>query len=71
MIEKLYFLLKRFQNRLTYNLSDTSAIKEYLKTKHNNDTEKLTSFDIRKILNDNTRTSIKIIIKVTYKYLRQ
>ena len=33
-----------------YHLSDTSAIKQYLMTKHKKDTEKLKSYDVRKIL---------------------
>ena len=34
--------------RLTYHLSDTSALKQHLMTKYNNDTDKLKSSDIKK-----------------------
>ena len=44
--------------RVTYHLSDISAIKQYLITKHND--KKITSSDIRKILNDDSRTLNKI-----------
>ena len=41
--------------QLTYNFSDTSTIKQYLMTKHNNDTKKLPSSDKGKILNNHRR----------------
>ena len=46
-----------------YHLSDISAIKQHLKTKHNKDIDKLKSRDIRKILINNT----KIMYKNNYK----
>ena len=43
--------------RLTYHLSENSAIKQHLIMKHN--TKQLTSFDVRKILIDNTIITYK------------
>ena len=44
-----------FSCRLTFHPSDISAIKQHLMTKHNKDTDKLKSSDIRKILINNTK----------------
>ena len=49
--------------RLTYHLTDISAIKQHIMTKHNKDTDKLKSPNLRKILINN----IKIIYKNNYK----
>ena len=46
--------------RLTYHLTDISAIKYHLMTKHNKDTDKLKSLDIRKILINYTKSIYKI-----------
>ena len=40
--------------RLTYHLSENSAIKQHLIIKHNNTTNQLTLSDGRKVLTDNT-----------------
>ena len=45
---------------LTYHLSDVSAKKQHLMTKHNKDTDQLKSSDIRKILINNTKIIFKI-----------
>ena len=39
---------------LTYHLSENSDIKQHLIIKHNNSTNQLTSYHVRKILTDNT-----------------
>ena len=52
--------------RLTYHLSDISAIKQHIMTKYNKDTDLLKSPDIRKILINNT----KIIYKNNKKHLQ-
>ena len=44
---------------LTYHPSNISAIKQHLMTKHNKDTDKLKSPDIRKILINNTKNIYK------------
>ena len=40
--------------RLTYQLSENSAIKQHLIIKHNDSTNQLISIDVRKNLTDNT-----------------
>ena len=42
-----------------YHFSDLSAIKQYLMTKHNKDTDKLKCPDIGKILINNTKIMYK------------
>ena len=46
-------------HRFTYHFSHTSAIKQHLMTKHNKDSDKLKSLDIRKILINNTKIIYK------------
>ena len=48
--------------RLTNHFCDVSTIKQYLRTKHNKDTDKVKSPDIRKILINNTKITL---LKVT------
>ena len=52
-------------------MSVMSAIKQYLITEHNKDTDKLKSPDITKILINNTKLCIKISTKTVYKSSKQ
>ena len=47
------YTMTKLSRRLTYYLSENSAIKQHLIIKHNNRTNQLTSSDVRKILTYN------------------
>ena len=54
------YITTTLTRRLTYHLSENTAIKQHLIIKHNNSTEQLTSSDVRKIIEQLYK---KIIIK--------
>ena len=54
-------------HHLTYHLSENRAMKRHLIIKHNNNTNQLTSSDVRNILTDNTIIIYKNNNKNDYK----
>ena len=53
------YTMTTLSHRLTYHLSDISAVKKHIMTKHNKDIDKLKSPNIRKILINNTKIIYK------------